>query len=171
MSIGLVKDVDEPIRFPVLKFKTQWTGYKKMKSILLLKRKIFTNESTIGDFLLDDQFQCHTLEDTVRKEKIPGITAIPFGTYEVVMNYSNRFKMFLPLLLNVPDFKGIRIHAGNRPKDTDGCILVGKHYATNCIWESKQAFDNLMMKLEYILRIRKIYITIKDGGLIKHEAA
>ena len=67
------------------------------------------------------------MEDTVRDEKIAGKTAIPEGTYEVVVNRSPRFKRDLPLLLNVPNFEGIRIHRGNTAKDTNGCILVGEN--------------------------------------------
>ena len=63
-----------------------------------------------------EAFLCHTLEDVVRDAgvKIHGQTAIPKGTYELIVSFSNRFKKRLPLLLNVPNFEGIRIHGGNR---------------------------------------------------------
>ena len=57
--------------------------------------------------------------------KVRGQTAIPIGSYRVAVTESARFKRKLPLLLNVPGFRGIRIHAGNDASDTDGCILVG----------------------------------------------
>ena len=92
---------------------------------LVLQRIAQTPEYTIGRLEIDGQFFCNTLEDPVRDEKIAGKTAIPEGTYEVIVNRSPRFKRDLPLLLDVPNFEGIRIHRGNTAKDTSGCILVG----------------------------------------------
>ena len=92
---------------------------------LFLQRIAQTPDYTIGRLEIDGKFFCHTLEDPVREEKIAGKTAIPEGIYEVVVNHSPKFKRELPLLLDVPDFEGIRIHRGNTAKDTSGCILVG----------------------------------------------
>ena len=69
-----------------------------------LIRKTFTEYSTIGDLLIDGKFYRYTLEDMYRDKKIKGVTAIPYGTYEVIINFSNRFQKPMPLLLNVPNF-------------------------------------------------------------------
>lgn len=99
---------------------------------MVLQRAAVGKTCTIG-FLVADGFRCYTLEDVVREKpgvdvsvwKIPGETAIPRGSYQVIINMSNRFKKELPLLIGVPGFSGVRIHAGNRSKDTEGCILLG----------------------------------------------
>src|SRR2546423_440555 len=92
---------------------------------LQLKRKTFTDKSTIGELAVNGVFECFTLEDVVRPEKIKRETAIPAGRYEIAITFSDKFQKFLPLLLNVPNYEGVRIHSGNRPEDTEGCILVG----------------------------------------------
>ena len=86
---------------------------------------------TIGRLFVDRKYVCDTLEDGCRdldkEEKVMNETAIPEGTYEVIVNVSAKFRRKLPLLLDVPHFSGIRIHRGNTDKDTSGCILVGEN--------------------------------------------
>lgn len=120
---------------------------------LKLTREIFTDASTIGLLEIDGFFECFTLEDTDRKledggHKIQNQTAIPRGKYKVTITMSNRFKKNLPLLLDVPQFEGIRIHAGNKPEDTEGCILVGRKTGLNAVFESKLAFEQLFQKMQ-----------------------
>ena len=100
---------------------------------LTLARRIFTTQSTIGELAVDGNFECFTLEDPVRPKKIRSVTAIPAGTYTVAITFSPRFGTELPLLLDVPEFEGIRIHPGNTATDTEGCLLVGKSRAIDTI--------------------------------------
>ncbi len=127
---------------------------------LILKRTDFTDESTIGELSINGAFECYTLEDKVRPVKVKGVTAIPAGDYEVVITFSERFKRPLPLLLNVPNFDGIRIHAGNSAKDTDGCILVGKTKQADFIGTSAIALDGLFWKLVQATSHEKIFINV-----------
>jgi len=99
---------------------------------------------------IDGVFECYTLEDVVRPagEKVYGQTAIPPGRYRIQLTMSNRFKTVLPLLENVPNFEGVRIHPGNTAADTDGCILVGQSKTSNSIGGSRAAFDRLFARLQ-----------------------
>ncbi len=132
-----------------------------------LRRNVFTSNSTTGDLLLDGKFECFTLEDPVRPPgvKVPGETAVPEGTYEVVITLSQRFKRDLPLLLNVPDFEGIRIHTGNTQVDTEGCILVGTSKQSDVILNSRVAFNTLFPKIQMALQSERVFITIVNVGL------
>ena len=115
---------------------------------IVVVRDTFTENSTIGKMLIDGAFFCYTLEDTIRDVKIDGETAIPYGSYKVIVNMSNRFKVLMPLLLNVKGFEGVRVHFGNSKVDTHGCILVGATKSKDFIGNSKATFTKLMKKLE-----------------------
>lgn len=105
--------------------------------------------ATIGEMLVDEKFECFTLEDTVRAPgvKVFGETAIPKGTYAIDVTMSTRFKRMLPLLLNVEGFDGIRIHPGNTAADTRGCILVGRSRLLASVGQSVAAFAPLFEKI------------------------
>lgn len=120
-----------------------------------------TANSTIGEMYVDGAFECYTLEDAERASKIYGRTAISKGRYEVIINFSNRFKQYMPLLLRVPDFEGIRIHAGNSEHDTEGCVLVGNTRSKDWIGGSRIAYKALLWKMRKVEKKEKIYITIE----------
>lgn len=103
--------------------------------------------ATLGSLYVDNVWECWTLEDEIREVKIPGVTAIPAGTYPVVLSLSNRFKCELPEVQHVPAFVGIRIHAGNTIADTEGCLLVGQARKAGTIALSRPALASLMVKL------------------------
>jgi hypothetical protein len=104
-----------------------------------VKRDTYTLQSTVGKLYLNQKFFGHTLEDVSRGEniKIPGETAIPTGMYRVVLSTSSRFKRLMPMIYTEANqyeikmqgirFTGVRIHGGNRSKDTHGCILIAEN--------------------------------------------
>lgn len=107
---------------------------------------------TVGRLFVDGKFFCNTLEDTVRdlsnEKKVYGKTAIPYGEYKVVYNWSPKFGRNLPRLLNVPAFEGILIHPGNTADDSAGCILVGRNTEVGRLTESRYASDKLNVLIE-----------------------
>ncbi len=127
---------------------------------LQVKRTDFSEESTIGELSVNDVFECYTLEDKVRPVKIAGKTAISSGRYEVIINFSQRFQKQLPLLLNVPNYEGVRIHSGNTAANTEGCILVGETKTENFVGESRWAFNRLLEKLKIASETEKIFLEI-----------
>jgi len=114
---------------------------------LQIKRTHGTKNYTHGQLFIDNVYFCDTLEDEEREIKILGETAIPCGVYKVILSVSNRFKKLMPLIVDVPNFAGIRIHSGNTKDDTEGCILVGKKVSDGVIGDSKVTFKALMNKL------------------------
>ena len=131
---------------------------------LVLKRQPSNDACTHGDLFVGDDFECVTLEDVVRDVKIPGETAIPVGRYRVVITYSNRFKRDLPVLLDVPNFTGVRIHAGNTAADTEGCILVGQERGPTTVMRSRDALLALQAKIQKALDYGdSVYIHIHNA--------
>ena len=135
---------------------------------IILKRIAKRKDYTIGRLYIrteeveeyrtytNDEYFCDTLEPTWRDYangayKIKGKSAIPEGRYAVVITWSPRFKTWLPLLVGNQEFskkwQGIRIHAGNTAKDTQGCILVGKNREVGKVLDSRKWLYELKQKI------------------------
>ncbi len=122
---------------------------------ITVNRTVF-GKATTGDLLIDGEQFCYSLEDMDRKlesggTKVPRETCIPRGTYQVIVNFSQHFKRELPLLLDVPQFEGVRIHPGNTPADTEGCILVGSSVQGDTLINSRTAFELLLARIRIAL--------------------
>lgn len=106
---------------------------------ILVRRIAKRDTYTIGRMYIGTKYFCDVLEDKdrgltqstplsdIKRIKVQNETAIPVGTYKVVVNRSPKFGRNLPRLLDVPGFDGILIHRGNTNKDTSGCLLVGEN--------------------------------------------
>ena len=138
---------------------------------LVLIRKYKKEDYCIGELYVNSTFFCNTLEDKVRdinkngtfdcgEFKISGHTAIPYGEYEVIVNYSPKFKRELPRLLNVPHFEGVLIHRGNTHKDSSGCILIGENVKKGMVLNSTK-YECELLKILKEVQIKKEKITIK----------
>ena len=148
---------------------------------LLLERITKKDGYTIGRLSIDGTYFCDTLEDTDRgltsdmtieeilKIKVAGKTAIPTGTYRLTLSVQSRKFLgkeqysfchaYLPRLISVPGSEGVLIHIGNYPKDTDGCILVGRNTTPGAVMESTKTFKTLYEKLQTYTG--SIWITIR----------
>src|SRR3990170_73579 len=132
---------------------------------LTLHRTDYLPTCTLGRLNVDDRFECFTLEDRWRpptEPKVPGETCIPADRYEIVVTWSERFKARLPLLLDVPGFSGIRIHAGNTDKDTAGCLLVGRRRVGATIEDSGAALARLLPQIKEAVVSGKCWIEVID---------
>ena len=130
---------------------------------LTLNRIYKGPEYTIGKLYIDDKYFCDTLEDTVRTDgmKVYGKTAIPAGTYKIELTESPRFRCLMPLICNVPNFSGIRIHAGNSAEDTDGCVLVGLNKIKGKVINSRETFGKLLSLMYWAEREKQETFTIE----------
>lgn len=109
---------------------------------------------TVGRLYVNNEFFSNTLEDKIidknkngifdnGEKKVYGESAIPYGKYKVIYNWSPKFGRNLPRLLDVPHFEDILIHPGNTARDSAGCILVGKNTSKGMLSESRYTSDKL----------------------------
>ena len=141
---------------------------------LLLKRTFLRDEYTIGSLFVDGKYFCDTIEDKVRdfnkdgdlldpgETKVYAETAIPYGTYDVELSMSPKFKRQLPMILDVKHFTGIRIHRGNTAQDSAGCIIVGENKVRGKVINSTRYEAWLIGFMKQAIKLgRKMQITIE----------
>lgn len=147
-------------------------------SITLNVVKLAENtNSTLSALSVSGQFLCFILEDGYRAEKVPGVTRIPGGTYQIVKRthgrifdtYSKKLGVkWVPELVGVPNYTDILIHPGNTVKDTRGCLLPGAIAVTGSealdamkIQNSTEAFLKIYDTLDHAFGSGKeVYISM-----------
>lgn len=128
---------------------------------LVLKSTKFAADYTEGELSIDGDHFCFTVEDhyPTPYKKTPKKTAIPAGTYEVVVTKSPKFGRDLPIILAVPFFTGIRMHAGVDADSSEGCVIVGFVRGPGKVGSSRVA-ETELTKLLKAAQDRHVKITI-----------
>ena len=142
---------------------------------LLVDRFKSNNDVTLGKLLIDGIFECYTLEDEYRENKVFGETRIPSGKYEITLRkeggfhdrYLKRFPVFHVGMLwvrNVPGFEYILIHCGNTDKDTNGCLLLGEKIDGWTLLNSTSAYEKAYKQIAAaLLNKEKVIIEYQDN--------
>jgi hypothetical protein len=127
---------------------------------------------TIGRLYINGALLGFTLEDKMREVagrpvaewKKQNETAIPCGVYPVIIDYSNHFKKSMLHILNVLGFAGVRFHGGNKPEDTEGCIVCAKTWlGKGEIYNCQQVMVYLYRSVEEALvRGEKVEVTVRN---------
>lgn len=139
-----------------------------------LIRKYYQAKYTIGRLYVNNRFFSDCLEPpslhltersalgTILIAKYKGYRAIPTGRYRILITRSRRFGRWLPLLLNVKGFESIRIHVGNKPEDTRGCILLGFNRRKGYVLDSTRCVLTLVkMMTEAIAKGEKVFVEVR----------
>lgn len=139
-----------------------------------LIRKYYQAKYTIGRLYVNNRFFSDCLEPpslhltersalgTILIAKYKGYRAIPTGRYRILITRSRRFGRWLPLLMNVKGFEGIRIHPGNKPEDTRGCILLGFNRRKGYVLDSTRCVLTLVkMMTEAIEKGEKVFVEVR----------
>ena len=98
-------------------------------------------------------------EANIQHLKVYKQTAIPTGTYKIVMNIvsgtfvkKQKYKDFcggkLPRLSYVKGFSGILMHAGTDQDSSAGCIIVGQNKVVGKVINSWETFKMVYKKLK-----------------------
>lgn len=127
--------------------------------------KLFINDVFFGFTIEDEDRGLHQNMplSTIMNIKQYGITGIPLGKYEVAMTYSNRFQRYMPQVLNVPGYDGIRIHVANTAKDVEGCIGVAfEDSSDGFAGNSRKAITALEKQIKAIEKKEKIWLVYED---------
>lgn len=143
---------------------------------LVLQRRphIRANVRTPGDLYANGLFIMHTCEDPVREIagrpvedwKVAGQTAIPAGRYAVTLEHSPRFGPDTLTVHNVEGFSGVRMHAGNDEKASEGCPLLGYELTAEgaiAFGQTRAAVANLKrMVREVLARGGLVFIDVRN---------
>lgn len=96
----------------------------------------------------------------------PAPPVIPQGVFPLLNEYSGKFRRYLWELRKVPGHTELKIHHGNVPADTEGCVLIGMRHGTlnglPAVLNSRWALSALTQALEPYKEL-ELKIEVVDG--------
>lgn len=114
---------------------------------VVLKRISHTTEETFGVIIIDDNPICFTLELPYKDNQID-ISCIMPDVYTATIIDPTEDLPYKHIAINDAHGRsGVRIHAGNHPADSKGCIIVGRQVGPGCLTLSRLALSDLIEKL------------------------
>jgi hypothetical protein len=146
-----------------------------------LKRSWKKETYTIGELYVNGVRFSESVEDKdrgltssmtvadIQLKKVFGQTAIPTGTYKLILSVSPKFKKkawgakyggLVPELVGVKGFSGVRIHPANYATELEGCIAPGDNKVKGGVLNSVKRYYELMDKYIFPSWTRKEEITI-----------
>ena len=125
-----------------------------MDNIVKLQRIATSKNTTVGLLSIGD-FSCVTLERSWKNNE-RNVSCIPAGTYDLKKDkyYGGKKPYDNYTLLNVPGRTHVDIHIGNYYYDSLACILpattihLDQKNQDFVVWNSRKAFNKLMLALE-----------------------
>jgi hypothetical protein len=140
LSVALLILISIPLR--PSSYGMEQASSTPMIMLLILHRDYHSKHGTFGVLTGSNNGPLFTLEETEYE--------IPSGRYPIEMTYSPHFRRYLPLLI-VPNRQAIRLHEGNWPRDSSGCILLGLTRGRGMILQSRAALDPLVIQIRQAL--------------------
>lgn len=128
---------------------------------LVLNRDYFSLSAVSGVLYVDGVECCNTLEPAIIDGYGKGSCIKP-GTYSIDYHFSPKYRKYMLTLCGVKGRSGILIHSGNTPKDSVGCILVGKRLDNEKLVSSRTVLFGLLERVLAAMKFSSVTITIKD---------
>ena len=126
-----------------------------------LNRQEESSQGTFGVLLICSQVFCVTLEPSDELNE-QNISSIPAQQYQCMKIHSPQFGETFEII-DVPGRSHILFHAGNRRKDTEGCVILAQHFGklqgNRAVRNSGATFRKFM---EIMKDVDKFLLTIKE---------
>lgn len=143
---------------------------------IVLRQIDFREDGVFGCFLTEELTEiCKTIEHPYINARGDIVSKIKPGVYTCKLEWSERFKMNLFELKDVPGHTEIKIHAANVDDQLEGCIAPGMRYGewtdgSRCVLQSKKALKKFMELQGDCKEFKLIVESINSGGSKKAKA-
>lgn len=141
-----------------------------LRTPMRLIRLTQTEHATFGQLVDADHAVIACTLELPWKDNAKGVSCIPAGQYICRRRFSPKHNCDVFGIEGVPGRSDIEIHIGNRPADTEGCVLVGSRFGAvrgdYGVLNSREAFGRFM---DYMRGVVTFPLTVIDPYDQQHQ--